>query len=69
MKRILVVILPFLQIRINPVVPDGDSFFANILLQVAKHRFECSEEGRLVQNNIRNIELADSMEGNILQLS
>ena len=56
------------QLKIDPVAPDGDFLFARILLQLAKHYSQFPDEACRVQNYIRTIGLADSMEGNILQL-
>lgn len=56
------------QLKIDPVVPDGDCLFARILLQLAKYHSQFPDETCRFQNYIRNIGLADPMEGNILQL-
>ena len=55
------------QLKIDPAVTDGDCLFASILLQLAKHHSQFPDEACRVQNRIRTIRLADSMEGNILQ--
>ena len=54
--------------RLKIVVPDGDCLFATILLQLAKYHSQFPDETCRFQNYIRNIGLADPMEGNILQL-
>ena len=56
------------QIKIDQVAPYGDSLFARILLQLAKYHSQFPDETCRFQNYIRNIGLADSMKGNILQL-
>ena len=56
------------QLKIDPVIPDGDCLFASILLQLAKHHSQFPDEACRVQNHIRTIGLADSIEGNIFKL-
>ena len=55
------------QLKVDPVAPDGNCLFASILLQLAKHHSKFPDEACRVQNHIRTIALADSMEWSILQ--